>query len=285
MLKTTSFLFPDFENHCYSLHVVLQKLLMKQKTIDENQGHWLLSKLGKRVLRPGGRELTAKMIDALNIQSNDAVIEFAPGIGFTAKKVLKKRPSSYKGIELNEEATRNLNKKFKGTGFQFINANAGNVPLPENSANKIYGEAMLTMQADHRKREIIREAFRLLSPGGYYAIHELGLKPDNIAMEIKAEIQKALANSIHVNARPLTLTEWNLILKEEGFEVVKCLTNPMLLLEPKRVLQDEGFLRTIKIGYNYLTHPEQAKRVREMRKVFNNYYDHLNAVAIIAKKN
>ena len=31
-------------------------------------GHWLLARLGKRVLRPGGRQLTQGMIEALNIQ-------------------------------------------------------------------------------------------------------------------------------------------------------------------------------------------------------------------------
>ena len=47
-------------------------------------GHWLLAHLGKRVLRPGGRQLTNRMIEALNIRPSDAVIEFAPGLGETA---------------------------------------------------------------------------------------------------------------------------------------------------------------------------------------------------------
>ena len=44
-------------------------------------GHWLLAKLGKRVLRPGGLALTRAMLDRLNIQTQDSVIEFAPGLG------------------------------------------------------------------------------------------------------------------------------------------------------------------------------------------------------------
>jgi hypothetical protein len=40
-------------------------------------GHWLLAKLGKRVLRPGGLELTRGMLERLNIQPRDAVVEFA----------------------------------------------------------------------------------------------------------------------------------------------------------------------------------------------------------------
>jgi hypothetical protein len=47
--------------------------------VEKMPGHWLLARLGKRVLRPGGRQLTQRMIKALNIQPSDAVIEFAPG--------------------------------------------------------------------------------------------------------------------------------------------------------------------------------------------------------------
>src|SRR6476660_1684537 len=51
-------------------------------------GHWLLARLGKRVLRPGGRQLTNRMIEALNIGPSDAVVEFAPGLGETARLTL-----------------------------------------------------------------------------------------------------------------------------------------------------------------------------------------------------
>jgi hypothetical protein len=48
-------------------------------------GHWVLARLGKRVLRPGGMELTRRMLKLLAIRSADEVIEFAPGMGTTAR--------------------------------------------------------------------------------------------------------------------------------------------------------------------------------------------------------
>ena len=42
-------------------------------------GHWVLARLGKRVLRPGGMELTRRMLKHLAIKPSDEVIEFAPG--------------------------------------------------------------------------------------------------------------------------------------------------------------------------------------------------------------
>ena len=67
-------------------------------------GHWLLARLGKRVLRPGGREMTCRMIEALNIQPGDAVIEFAPGLGETARLTLKRNPASYTAVERDKDA-------------------------------------------------------------------------------------------------------------------------------------------------------------------------------------
>jgi hypothetical protein len=51
-------------------------------------GHWLLLRLGKRVLRPGGVELTLRMLDGLNIHPDDDVVEFGPGLGVTARLTL-----------------------------------------------------------------------------------------------------------------------------------------------------------------------------------------------------
>ena len=58
---------------------------MTEKRMNMKQGHWMLAKLGKRVLRPGGMELTTQMLDAMNISQADDVVEFAPGLGQTAR--------------------------------------------------------------------------------------------------------------------------------------------------------------------------------------------------------
>ncbi|WP_369226508.1 hypothetical protein AB5J52_37995 [Streptomyces sp. R39] len=44
-------------------------------------GHWLPARLGKRVLRPGGAELTRWMPDAPGVDPQDRVVEPAAGLG------------------------------------------------------------------------------------------------------------------------------------------------------------------------------------------------------------
>ena len=258
--------------------------IMNNKIIDTQQGHWLLSKMGKKVLRPGGKELTQKLIEALQISAEDRVLEFAPGMGYTALQVLKKDPKTYTGIELNEEAAALLRKKINGPGRQVIVGNAAKVVMENGCVDKLYGEAMLTMHANHRKTEIIKEAHRLLRKGGLYGIHELGLTPDNLDESAKAKIQKELSLCIRVNARPLTRREWVALLEAEGFRILKITTNAMLLLDTARIIDDEGFFRSLKIGFNIIRHPKARRRINEMRCVFNRYKKQMNAIAIVAEK-
>ncbi|MBK9420695.1 MAG: hypothetical protein IPN44_06550 [Flavobacteriales bacterium] len=121
-------------------------------------------------------------------------------------------------------------------------------------------------------------------PGGLYGIHEIALTPDTMSEEGKRQVQHYLAATIKVNSRPLTRAEWTAMLEGEGFKVESILTNPMLLLEAGRIVDDEGFFRTLKIAFNILTHPKARKRILAMRKVFRQYEASMRAIAIVARK-
>ncbi|WOO40657.1 class I SAM-dependent methyltransferase [Rubellicoccus peritrichatus] len=257
---------------------------MKIENIETAPGHWLMAKMGKRVLRPGGVQLTNQLIDQLNISVQDDVVEFAPGLGFTAALVRRKRPKSWTGIELDETAATRLRKKIGSTDHRIVQANASSTGLQENSINRVYGEAMLTMQSEKRKAAIIQEAYRILKPGGYYGVHEIALSPDNLPEEKQSEIQKDLIESIKVNARPVTMKAWLKHFEDAGFEVVTRSTTPMHLLEPKRLIQDEGILRVIKIRFNMMLHPKIAKRIRKIKATFQKHSGYMNAFMAVVRK-
>lgn len=262
---------------------------MEKEILDLEQAasHYLLAAIGKKVLRPGGKELTNKLIEGIKIEPKDRIVEFAPGQGYTTNSVLQKHPQSYIGIDLDLDHVENLKKKItpvNGTAIKIIQGDCEATGLPDASEDKIFGEAMLSMHADQRKTRIIKEASRILKSGGLYAIHELELNLNGEAEEKQAQIQRDLALVSHVNARPLTIDEWTHLLNKEGFEVVDIQRRPLKVLDPSRIIADEGILQTLKIIYNVITKPKARKRVLKMRKTFKEYDDHLNAVAIIAKK-
>ncbi|BBZ68329.1 methyltransferase [Mycolicibacterium insubricum] len=245
-------------------------------------GHWLLARLGKRVLRPGGRELTHRMLDAATLPGAE-VVELAPGLGHTARQILTYVPAGYTGVEADEDAAKVSRDAVEGAGHVVV-ASAEHTGLPDASADVVVGEAMLTMQTDAHKAEIIAEAFRVLRPGGRYAIHELALTPDDVDDSVKTDVRQALARSIKVNARPLTEAEWRDLLGQAGFEVTETLFAPMALLEPKRLLSDEGLLRALKFVLNVARDSAARARVLGMRETFRTHRNNMTAISLIATK-
>ncbi|BBZ03056.1 methyltransferase [Mycolicibacterium chitae] len=258
------------------------QLPLAQRSWDDLPGHWLLARLGKRVLRPGGLELTTRLLAAAGITGAD-VVELGPGLGRTAKDIGALRPSSYVGVDDSGAASAMVQEVVDATGGRTVTADASETGLADSSADVVVGEAMLTMQGDKAKKAIVDEAFRVLRPGGRYAIHELGLKPDNLPQDTKDAVRRDLARSIKVNARPLTIAEWSALLTESGFEVKSVDQAPMALLRPKRVIDDEGLLGALRIVGNVLTNPPARKRVLGMRNTFTKYGKDLTAVAIVAQ--
>ena len=250
------------------------------------QGHWLLAKMGKRVLRPGGIELTRRVIAEADPTSEDRIVEFGPGVGRTAEILLAVEPRQYTGVDpKNSQGAPQLLEVLKAhPQARLQTADARQTGLPDACADLVVGEALLTMQSDQDKLAIMREAFRILAPGGRYAIHELGFRPDDVPEEVVAEVSRALSRTIKVGARPLTSANWQRLLREAGFEVDYADSNPMALLESKRLVSDEGLFGALRFGWNVLRNRAARERIRAMRAVFRKHRDNMNAVGFVARK-
>ncbi|AVV46671.1 methyltransferase domain-containing protein [Streptomyces sp. ID05-04B] len=248
-------------------------------------GHWLLARLGKRVLRPGGVELTRWMLDALGVDPEDRVVELASGLGATARLTLARRPAAYTAVDRDAAAVAALSALAAPgpTKVRAIRSDAADTGLPDGDATIVYGEAMLTMQPYPAKRRVVREARRLLDDStGRYAIHELCLLPDDLDPALADRITADLQDAIHVGARPLTPTGWTELLATEGFTVTARTTAPMALLEPRRMIDDEGLIPALRIVGRALRNPAALRRLLHMRRVFRRHSAHLVAISLLA---
>ncbi|MGE2715042.1 methyltransferase domain-containing protein [Mycolicibacterium litorale] len=222
-------------------------------------GHWLPGRLGRRVLRPGGLALTTRVLAAAEITGAD-VVELGPGPGRTAHDILVLAPRSYVG------------------------ADASATGLPDNSADVVVGEAILTTQSEKAKKAVLDEAFRILRPGGRYAVHELGLTPDTLGDDTKDAIRRDLARAVKVDARPLTVREWTELLTAAGFQVSGVDRAPPALLQPARVVAAEGVVGVLRIVGDLILRGAARQRVLSMERTFTECRDHLTAVGVIAVK-
>lgn len=257
------------------------ELPMAERPIENVAGHWVLARLGKRVLRPGGRELTERMLGAVPIEGRD-VVELAPGLGLTARAILAFSPASYTAVDENPEAAAIVRRAVGPLG-RVVDGDASHTGLADACADVVVGEAMLTMQTDRGKRAIITEAVRLLRPGGRSAIHELGLTSDDIDDAMADGIRQELVGTIRVNARPLTEAEWRALLTDAGLVVDRVDTAPMALLQLRRNIADEGVVGTLRIVRNVLRDADARRRVLAMRKTFTRNADSMTGIALVAR--
>ena len=248
------------------------------------QGHWLLAKLGKRILRPGGRALTAKLLEQAKPAGDDDIVELGPGVGATAEVLLRANPRSYRGVDPNPEgrdAVKNILKKHPRADY--VVADARDTGLDDASADLVVSEAMLTIQDDAGKNAIVAEAARLLRPGGRYAIHEMAWLPDHTDEE-RETARRELSRVIKVGARPLTLEGWTELLAAHGLETEWHDRAPLHLLEPRRIVSDEGLWGALRFWNNARRIPGASDRLKAMRQGFQLQGKLMGGIVILARK-
>ncbi len=251
--------------------------------------HELFARLGKRVLRPGGIELTRELLAALAISHTDDVVEVAPGRGSTTEMVLGSHPASYIAVDRDAFATEQVADLIDeaecgttdGTDCRAIHANALSTGLKTASADVVFGEAYLTMQPNSVKHRILDEISRVLRPGGRFALHEMVLVPDDISEEAAAAITDPLTKSSHVRVTPLTAPGWEELLAEHGITTTQRLRAPLHLLEPRRLLADEGLLGAARFATNLLRDAEARSRVLAVRRAMSANAHHIGGLGLI----
>lgn len=245
-------------------------------------GHEVLAKAGKTVLRPGGLEATRQLLEWANFQRGETVLELAASFGKSAIWLAQRYGVRVVGIERNTESVRIAQENIRQAGLdgqvEVREGNIFNLAEITETFDYVFAEAILTMQSASGKAKILAGIEKVLKPGGIFLSHEM------IAGGNREEIDRALSQVIRVNAQPLSETEWKQACTEAQLTVKQAKTGEMGLLNPKRVIEDEGLFPAVKIAWNVLRQAEIRERVFQMRNTFNQYRDQLGYIAFAATK-
>ena len=187
-------------------------------------------------------------------------------------------------MERERAAAEYLRQQLSGYNAVIVLGQAEKSGLPDACASVVYGEAMLSMQSQEQKNRIFAEARRLLAAGGRYGIHELCFLPEDISDGIRHEIQAAMSKEIHAGVQPLSRSEWVRLFEQNGLKVTWTCDAPMHLLEPRRMLQDEGLRGGLRIAFNIATNSMLRHRILAMRQLFRRYGEHLGAISLVGQR-
>jgi arsenite methyltransferase len=159
------------------------------------------------------------------LNPGDVVLDLGSGGGIDVLLSAKRVGLTGKayGLDMTDEmlALANENKRKAGAvNVEFLKGEIENIPLPDNSVDVIISNCVINLSAD--KDRVLREAFRVLKPGGRFAVSDVVTRG-----VISEEIRKSVLLWVGCVAGALDETEYREKLVAAGFEQIE--------IEPTRV--------------------------------------------------
>lgn len=131
------------------------------------------------------------------------------------------------GLDMTDEmlALANENKRKAGAeNVEFLLGEIENIPLPDNTVDVIISNCVINLSAD--KDLVLREAFRVLKPGGRFAVSDVVTRG-----EIAAAVRESVLAWVGCIAGALEENEYRGKLATAGFEQIE--------IEPTRIYRVE----------------------------------------------
>ena len=142
------------------------------------------------------------------------------------------------GLDMTDEmlAVAEENKRKSGlTNVEFLKGEIEHIPLPDNSVDVIISNCVINLSGD--KDQVIREAFRVLKPGGRFAVSDVVVRG-----AVPPEIKKSMELWVGCVAGALSDGEYVAALASAGFEGIDIETTREYSVHDARTfLAGEGF--------------------------------------------
>jgi arsenite methyltransferase len=131
------------------------------------------------------------------------------------------------GLDMTDEmlALANENKRRAGVAnVEFLRGEIESIPLPDNSVDVIISNCVINLSAD--KDRVLREAFRVLKPGGRFAVSDVVTRGGMLP-----EIRQSVLAWVGCIAGALEENDYRNKLADAGFEAIE--------VEPTRIYRAE----------------------------------------------
>ena len=166
------------------------------------------------------------------LQPGETVLDLGSGGGIDVLLSARRVGPTGKayGLDMTDEmlALANENKRKAGVeNVEFLKGEIENIPLPDNSVDVIISNCVINLSAD--KSKVLREAFRVLKPGGRFAVSDVVTRG-----EMLPQIRQSVLAWVGCIAGALEENDYRAKLAAAGFEQID--------IEPTRVYRTEDAL-------------------------------------------
>jgi SAM-dependent methyltransferase len=155
----------------------------------------------------------------LALEPGQTVLDLGSGGGIDVLLSAKRVGPTGKayGLDMTDEMlalARENQRKAGATNVEFLKGTIEAIPLPENSVDVIISNCVINLSTD--KDAVLREAFRVLKPGGRFAVSDVVVRGD-----VPADIRRNMELWVGCIAGALEETEYAAKLRAAGFADVE----------------------------------------------------------------
>ena len=159
------------------------------------------------------------------LREGEIVLDLGSGGGIDVLLSARRVGSTGKayGLDMTDEMLALARENQRNAGVanvEFLKGDIENIPLPDNTVDVIISNCVINLSAD--KDKVLREAFRVLKPGGRFAVSDVITRG-----EILPEVRKSVLLWVGCIAGALDESEFRGKLSAAGFEGID--------IEPTRV--------------------------------------------------
>ena len=163
------------------------------------------------------------------LKAGETVLDLGSGGGIDVLLSARRVGPSGKayGLDMTDEMlalARENQRKAGAQNVEFLKGEIENIPLPDNSVDVIISNCVINLSGD--KDRVLAEAFRVLRPGGRFAVSDVVVRG-----EVPAAIRRSVELWIGCVAGALEESEYRAKLSGAGFEQVE--------VEPTRIYRAE----------------------------------------------
>src|SRR6516164_8630350 len=163
------------------------------------------------------------------LDAGDTVLDLGSGGGIDVLLSAKHVGATGKayGLDMTDEMlalARENQRKAGARNVEFLKGEIENIPLPENSVDVVISNCVINLSGD--KDRVLREAFRVLKPGGRFAVSDVVTHG-----QISPEIRRSVLLWVGCVAGALEESEYRAKLAAAGFEAIE--------IEPTRIYRVE----------------------------------------------
>jgi arsenite methyltransferase len=180
------------------------------------------------------------------LQPGEIVLDLGSGGGIDVILSAKRVGPTGKayGLDMTDEMlalARENQKKAGIENVEFLKGAIENVPLPDNSVDVIISNCVINLSGD--KDRVLREAFRVLKPGGRFAISDVVVRG-----EVPSKVRKSMELWVGCIAGALEENEYREKLARAGFACIDVEPTRLYKIEEAREFLEAAGLDAATVG-------------------------------------